>query len=304
MSLAVILLNWNHAADTAACLQALPAMDPPLAAIVVDNASRPEQQQRLRDAGPGAELVFSPRNLGFAGGNNLGLRHALAAGHDTVLLLNHDARISAAALTALVRHLDTHPDTAIAGPVLRETTPAGPARYAGGRDMAFHAATRCRLPASWTPPPGAMARDVAYVPGTVLLARAQTFKTAGFFDEEFFFSGEVADFCCRVRRSGGACRVVWAAEAEHRVDAANPLRETIYAYYTLRNRFLYLRKHYPVRRFVIAPAWLAIGTAMMLRARLQARPDQARALRLALADGLAGRFGNRNHLFLGPEVGT
>ena len=87
-------------------------------------------------------------------------------------------------------------------------------------------------------------------------------------------------------------------EAAHDREPANPLHDSLYAYYTFRNRFLYIRKHGAWARGPLTIGWAGLGLLLGLRARLQGRPQAARALRLGLRDGLNGRFGNRNDAFL------
>ena len=135
-----------------------------------------------------------------------------------------------------------------------------------------------------------------YVPGTVALVRAEVFRRVGLFDEDYIFSGEMADFCRRAGGQGYASAVCPHARATHAPGGG--ARSTLYRYYTLRNRFLYSRKFYPSRRALFACGWSAVGLAMAARSLIQGRPVEARAAWRALRDGLAGRFGNRNALFM------
>ncbi|MDP2989467.1 MAG: hypothetical protein Q8O57_02750, partial [Kiritimatiellota bacterium] len=166
------------------------------------------------------------------------------------------------------------------------------------RDIARHLGTRHECPAPDLPALIATHRllDVDYVPGTVALVRAEVFRTVGLFDEDYFFSGEMADFCRRAGEAGYASAVCTRAWATH--EPGGGARSTLYRYYTLRNRFLYIRKFHPSRRTLFACLWSAVGLAMVARSLIQGRPAEARAAWRALRDGLVGRFGNRNELFL------
>ena len=75
------------------------------------------------------------------------------------------------------------------------------------------------------------------------------FEQIGLLDEEFFFSGEIADFCKRARNGGHRVCVDLEVEARHDAsDTPQTRRETLYVYYSLRNRFLYAKKHYPLEK--------------------------------------------------------
>src|SRR6266702_5280110 len=98
-----ILLNWNGWQDTVECLDALKECTyPSLTVIVVDNGSTNDSVARIRAAHPDVLLLESGKNLGFAGGNNIGIRYAMAQGAVYVWLLNNDTEPAPDALSALV----------------------------------------------------------------------------------------------------------------------------------------------------------------------------------------------------------
>jgi GT2 family glycosyltransferase len=103
-----ILLNWNGWGDTLDCLAALKESSyPHLDVMVVDNGSTDESVARIRAANPGLTLLETGLNLGFAAGNNVGVRHALKNGADYVWLLNNDTRPAPHALSALIDKVQT-----------------------------------------------------------------------------------------------------------------------------------------------------------------------------------------------------
>src|SRR5215813_7550938 len=88
----IVVLNWNGLADTLACLESLRGLQYPRHSIVVvDNGSSDGSLDALRRASAsfGFDLIEAGSNLGYAGGNNLGIRHALERGADYVLILNN-----------------------------------------------------------------------------------------------------------------------------------------------------------------------------------------------------------------------
>src|SRR5947199_350495 len=100
---ACVVLNWNRWADTIECVNALKeCIYPQLSLIIVDNGSTDDSLARIRSAHPKVLLLESGKNLGFAGGNNIGIRYALAHGADYVWLLNNDTTPAPDAVAALV----------------------------------------------------------------------------------------------------------------------------------------------------------------------------------------------------------
>src|SRR5512136_2486548 len=90
-SVAVIVLNWNGTDDTLECLSSLALLDyPHCEIIVVDNGSQPSPRQVITREFPLVTYIETGTNLGYAGGNNVGIRHALAVGHAYVFVLNND----------------------------------------------------------------------------------------------------------------------------------------------------------------------------------------------------------------------
>ena len=245
------------------------------------------------------ELIFSETNLGYAGGNNLGIARALQSSAPFVLLLNYDARVEETDMMRLIDRLQDNPDIAIIGPVLHERRQDGVQCSIGGRDIAQNVLTREAAELADLPRmPGYPLHDADYVPGTVFLARRSVFEQIGYLDEDFFFSGEIADFCKRARDAGHRVCVDLEAEARHDTrEASQRIRDTLYVYYSLRNRFLYAKKHYPSERAKYLALWSGLCLVELGRALATGKLRKARAILLALAHGCTGRFGNRNAAF-------
>lgn len=294
MSLAIIILNWNNAPDTINCVRAIKAwgkLDPMV--WVVDNGSKDNSVEQLRQHCPNIQLILSERNLGFAAGNNLAARRALDAGASLIFLLNNDAIISEADVVQLIHTLETAPQTGIVGPLLRDPPPVDHLQAAGGRNVAWHINThRLNLPKGSNPFP------VDYVPGTAILISSDVFRQVGLLDERYFISGEIADLCLRARRHRFACLIDPSTTAYHDTGRSSELREAFYAYYFLRNRFLYVRKFYSLKTASLLLYWSAFGLAFVTQAIFQNRTTRARALWLALRHGIRGIFGDQSELIL------
>ena len=147
--------------------------------------------------------------------------------------------------------------------------------------------------------PGYPLQPVDYVPGTVFLARRIVFEQVGLLDEQYFFSGEIADFCRRAKAYGHDAFVALDVLAEHDTGhAPSRLRDTLYAYYSLRNRYLFVRKHHGSETARLFAYWTGVGSQQIARSLMRGNASRARALFLALAHGLTNRYGNQNAKFL------
>jgi GT2 family glycosyltransferase len=290
MALGVIILNWNAAGETIRCARAVQSwQDIELTVWVVDNGSTDGSVSIITDHLPGARLICNAQNLGFGGGNNEGIAQALASGDAPILLINNDASITEADVNRLLTTLRNDRSLGFVGPLLYDTGEQPRLRAAGGRDIATHLDTHHRR----LPCQGPVCQ-VRYVPGTVTVIRADVFRSIGLFDPAYFFSGEMADLCERARRRGFLSAVDSRARAYHARHDPSNLRATLYVYYALRNRFLFIHKFRPGLQIPLRAFWTLYGLAAAGKARLLGQRAAVPALRLALLDGLQGRFGGQN----------
>ncbi len=180
----------------------LGACPPGVPVILVDNASR-DGGAALAEAA-GARVIRSGRNLGFGAGCNRGLA---AAGTEFALLANPDARLSAAAIAALVAAADGFPDAAILAPVIRDAAGAPVRSWDAGQFRRRRLARR-RDAEPW--PGGPLCAE--HVSGACMLVRtAEGLR----FDEGFFLYYEDDDLCAEARRRGRSVLLVPAAEIMH-----------------------------------------------------------------------------------------
>jgi len=247
LRVAVSVLHWGpSAADTLACLQSVAASTHPAAPlIVVDNGTGALAPADVAAAAPGAVLLAVDENLGFAGGHNLAMRHALDAGADAVLLLNNDATLEPACLGELARVAAEQGRVGAVGAKVLSSDDPRRLWLAWGR-ITYRAALVERVGRDAVDGPEFdRLLDVAWVPGcTILLTRA-ALEEVGFLDEHFFAYHEDVDWCVRARRRHFRVLFAPGARAAHRGEGslggrgpANPAR-----YLSARNSVLFARRH-------------------------------------------------------------
>ncbi|MBL7201037.1 MAG: glycosyltransferase family 2 protein [Anaerolineae bacterium] len=293
MDLSVVILNWNAAEETIRCARAVSAWEHVHATPwIVDNDSADDSAELIARELPEAHLICSIENLGYGGGNNQGIAQAMSAGDAPILLLNNDAYIDEQHVVRLLCALRADERLGFVGPLLYGSD-AGGLLSAGGRDISRHVNSHIQGIRGDGP-----IRETAYVPGTVALIRSAVFREVGLFDTDYFFSGEMADLCERARQHGYASAIDTRARAYHAQHDSSDLRDTLYAYYSLRNRFLFVQKFRPSQQVLLHGLWTLYGLGASLKARLLNKVARARALHLAVSDGLRGRFGGQNERIL------
>ncbi len=300
MRLAIVILNWNAAADTVRCVHHIASWKSLQPAIwVVDNGSTDDSHEVISRECPGIHLIQNPANLGFAGGNNRGIAEALSTGDDPILLLNNDAWVGETDVTRLLEDLQADEQIGFIGPLLFDAERTDHLLAAGGRDPALH-----HQPHNHRLPDGGPVHIVECVPGTVFLGRARTFHAVGLLDEDYFFSGEVADLCLRARQQGYLSAIDVRARAFHDLGRSAKIRNTLHTYYSIRNRFLLVRKFHQKHKVVLYGFWALYSLALSTRVRLDGNRPTARAIRLGLLDGLHGRWGGQNDRVLNFASGA
>jgi GT2 family glycosyltransferase len=210
-----IILNWNGWQDTLECLKALePCSYRELKIIVVDNGSTDDSAARIRKAYPDVVLLESKKNLGFAGGNNIGIRYALAHGADYVWLLNNDTEPDRDALAELVsKSLASEGIGAVGSVCYFANRPSAVQAWAGGRVSlcsGYAGVTTRPHPDEW----------FQYLNGTSLLIRREALQNAGTLDEGFFLYCEDVEFCLRLRKKGWRLAAAADSRVLHKVNAS------------------------------------------------------------------------------------
>lgn len=260
--------------------------------LVVDNGSRDGSAEAIERALGTAHCLKSERNLGFAGGANLGLRHALDAGAELLLLVNSDARVDPECLGRLERALAADAAIAIAGPAIyaarhpeRIDSLGFALSAASGRFRELRAAADAR---------GAQ-RSVDAVSACAMLIRRAALEKIGLFEEDGFFGFEDVDLCLRARRAGYRCELVPEAAVWHEGHATIGRDSPSRLYYAARNHLRVVRGlpaaggsiHAALRVLAIA----ALNLAHALRGGEVARSAGLRAVIRGLRDGARGRGG-------------
>ena len=221
-SIAIIVLTWNGRDLTLDCLRSLEAVATPGArAILVDNASSDGTIAAVRERyGDRIAVIENTANVGFAAGNNAGIRRALAEGADFVLLLNNDTFVAPDFVDELLRPMQGANDIGITAPKIYYAEPRNQIWFAGGvislwRGTARHIGIREMDRGQYD-----RERDIDYATGCAMLVRREVFEKAGDLDPSYQAYFEDADFSLRARDAGFRIRYVPAAKVWHRISAS------------------------------------------------------------------------------------
>ena len=283
----VVVVNYQGADDTIACLEGLRALDWPreaLELIVVDNASGDGSVERIKQAAPGITLLALDRNTGFAGGCNAGIRKASG---QYVALLNNDARPDPQWLRAAVTVLDREAAVAcVASKVLDweggtvDFVDAALSFYGHGFKLHVGAPDSADYDVEG---------DVLFASGAALVMRSDVFTKVGGFDERYFMFFEDVDLGWRLWLLGHRVRYVPGSLVYHRHHATMARFGRWREHYLLeRNALFTIYKNYDDETLAaVLPASLALA----IRRGVVLGGDDPHAL--DLERGLAGEGADR-----------
>lgn len=277
-NISVVILNYKLKELTLKCLKSVQSSDyPNLNIIVVDNNSGDGLQEKIVND---KEITFiqTGDNLGYSGGNNIGIKKALELGADYIFILNPDAIVKKDTISILQKTaLDSNSDI------------LGPKVYFEDEKTIWYAGSQFDLANVLGNHRGVDEIDSGQydqieetdgVTGAAMFVKADVFKKIGSFDERYFLYYEDADFCYRAKQAGLKITYVPQAVVIHKNAQSTGLGTPLQDYYITRNRMLFASKFLSFRtRFAL------------LREAIKNINIPAR--KKALLDFLMGNFGKR-----------
>jgi GT2 family glycosyltransferase len=269
----IVVLNWNGWRDTLECLASLMQLqDVNVEIVVVDNASSDESVSHIQKAYPSVTLIQSNANLGFGGGCNLGIQHAIRGGARFVWLVNSDATVDPAALRELLSVAMAQPRAGVIGSVICEAGHKDQVQVWGGGLVDLWRGTSRHLKAA-----GAL----DFVSGASMLLRVSALHNTGLFDDQtYFMYWEDTDLCFRLRRQGWHLAVAERSRIWHKESASLGKGSTALDEYFTRSGVRFLRLY-------AALPWVPVVhllTRMILKRLLLGQTARVRAVWRGLAN--------------------
>jgi len=258
----IILLNWNGKKDTLECLASLQKIDyPHFQPLIVDNGSTDDSISAIRSAYPHIPILETKANLGFAGGNNVGIEWALAHHAEWILLLNNDTTVDPSLLTAFLAASREQPKAKILGAkILRYRDPAVIDHLGGlwdGQKGEFIS------PDSGKPDHPHFAMQPAdYVCGAAFFMHRSVPATIGLLEPRFFLFWEESDYCYRAKKAGFEVWTAPEAKIWHKVSSSFTGGKPHMHYFWWRSRLLWIERNCSLeeknklyRKLIVPEVW-------------------------------------------------
>ncbi|HEU4367458.1 MAG TPA: glycosyltransferase family 2 protein [Methylomirabilota bacterium] len=232
---------------------------------VIDNGPDRGAARWFGEHAPGIRVLVSGHNLGYAGGNALGMQEALAAGADYVFVVTQDTRLEPDAMPALVEVAEAQPSAGAVQPkLLRHRADGHAVLHSRGNEL--HYLGVGFVGGDGEPDRPLDVRPIAYASGAAVLYRTDALREAGGFDPALFMYHEDSDLGWRLRLAGWEALLAPAAVVHHDYDFARAGWPRKF-YYVERNRWINVLTHYrPATLALLLPALLAFEPVGLLYA--------------------------------------
>ena len=259
----LVILNWNGWEMTLDCLQSLEGIKSDgfsVEVIVVDNGSTDDSVERIRKTEPKVKIVENKKNLGFAEGNNVGIRYALENRADYICLLNNDTRVDPDFLVELFKVAQSDKKIGLIGGKIyfekkyeffkdkyKDNQRGKVIWYAGGlidwnNIYASHRGVDEVDEGQYD-----QVEETQYVNGCLMLGTKEMFQKIGLFDKKYFLYFEDVDLSLRVKKAG--FKVIFCPKAKiwHLNSGSSGSGSSLHDYFITRNRLLFGMKYASIR---------------------------------------------------------
>jgi GT2 family glycosyltransferase len=241
----IVLLNWDQAQLTIDCLDSLYKMKfNDFDIILVDNASKPGSLELILQKYPDLKYIKNNRNLGFTGGNNVGIIEALKNGAKHVMLLNNDTVVHEDMLSELVKAIESGKDVGMVGPKIYyygdSVIWSAGVKYDRLFKRAKHIGYRQKDTGQFS-----QKKQVDELTFCAVLIKKSVIEQIGLLDESFFRTAEDTEYSLRMKRAGYNILFVPTSVIWHKVSSSTGGEDSPQnVYYGARNSLFLIRRYF------------------------------------------------------------
>ena len=281
--LSIITINYNGLKDTCALIETIPFNEAPLEVIVVDNASKEDEASIIEQKYPAVKVIRSKANLGFAGGNNLGIQAARGKylfflNNDTLLFRGEKPGVSGLSIIQpLIERLERSPQIGMVCPKIRFAWGNAPIQFAGytplspitmrNRSIGFGETDKGQYNEPHPTP---------YAHGAAMMVKREAIEKAGLMPECYFLYYEELDWSLMIRRAGYSIWYEPQATIFHKESQSTGQNSPLRTYYITRNRLLFVKRNVKeaLKLFSYLYLILIVGTKDIVKFIVQGRMSQ------------------------------
>ena len=239
--LSIITINYNGLKDTCELIESIPFYND-MEVIVIDNASKQDEASIISEKYPHVKVIRSPHNLGFAGGNNLGIMEAKGM---YLLLINNDTFLKEFNIDSLIKRLNSSDKIGIVCPKLRFSWGSNPIQFAGYTPLS-PITVRNQAVGFGEEDNGQYdtAHPTPYAHGAAMLIKREAIDKVGLMPECYFLYYEELDWSMMFTRAGYEIWYEPACTVYHKESQTTGQNSPLRTYYITRNRLLLVKRNY------------------------------------------------------------
>ena len=279
IELSIITINYNGLNDTCELIETLPLEDDSIEVIVVDNASKEDEASMIQQRYPRVKVIRSKENLGFAGGNNLGIK---AAKGKYLFFLNNDTLLKhhTSDISLLINRLESSPKVGMVCPKIRFTWGDNPIQFAGYTPLS-RITMRNRAIGCGESDHGQYdtPHSTPYAHGAAMMVKREVIDKAGLMPECYFLYYEELDWSMMIRRAGYDIWYDSAVTVFHKESQTTGQQSPLRTYYITRNRLLFVKRNNTDVTCILSYLYLVclVAARDILKYTIQRRFDLAKA---------------------------
>lgn len=240
----IITVNYNQTEHTLHLLDSLRLQSySDTEIIVVDNGSKESPEEIINTRYPQVKVIRSEKNLGFAGGNNLGINHSTG---EYLFFVNNDTVIPEGCIDSLVYRLDHHKEAGIVCPLIYYYDQPTVVQFAGYTPLNPYT---CRNESVGFGQQLSRSNKLAassYAHGAAMMVRRSVVEQVGLMSEDYFLYYEELDWGERIRKAGFGIFIDHNAHIYHKESMSVGKASAMKTYFQTRNRILFVRKHFNI----------------------------------------------------------
>ena len=261
IKLSVITINYNGLKDTCELIESLPLEDKSIEVIVVDNASKEDEAAIIANSYPQVKVIRSEQNLGFAGGNNLGIK---AAQGKYLFFINNDVILKpqTSDIRHLISRLETDDKIGAVCPKIRFACGDNPIQFAGYTPLSRYT-MRNRSIGFGETDKGQYdtAHPTPYAHGAAMMVKRKALEKVGLMPECYFLYYEELDWSMMFTRAGYDIWYEPACTIYHKESQSTGQNSPLKTYYLTRNRLLFVKRNIQGLRRYITYTYLLLVVA-------------------------------------------
>lgn len=292
ITVSVITINYNGLKDTCELIDTLPLDNTFIEVIVVDNASKEDEASIIEQCYPQVKVIRSDKNLGFAGGNNLGIK---AAKGKYLFFINNDTllRHQTSEIRHLVNRLESSDKIGAVCPKIRFAWGNNPIQYAGYTPLSY-ITMRNRSIGFGEDDHGQhdTSHPTPYAHGAAMMVKREVIEKAGLMPECYFLYYEELDWSMMIRRAGYDIWYEPTCTIFHKESQTTGQNSPLRTYYITRNRLLFVKRNNPATTRYISYLYLIgiVAIKDILKYTLQQKPELTKATLKGITDFLNSQF--------------